>query len=981
MSESATSPSVKNESAAPSAPETTPAATPAAPAKVPLDAAAALAASGEAIRPAGAAPEDPSEAPKPRPASAEDAVYVTRVAIELKLPVKGVMAVVSLLGEGATVPFIARYRKEATGELDEVQITNIRDRVEELRALDDRRAAIIKSLNENKSLTPEQRASIIAAVNAAPTLTKLEDIYAPYRPKRRTRATVARERGLGPLAEFILANQAVFPDAEAAKFVVPAPSEDKQDLAVPDAAAALAGARDIIAEHVSDDAAARAACRELFTAGATITSEAVKEKAQTVEAQKFKDYFELSEPLRTAPSHRILAIRRGEKEGFLYYRITVDDTAAVAALEKLFVNATPIVNAAGAGNGAKHVLEAVADSWKRLLGPSLETEARLASKKRADEEAIRVFAANVSQLLMAAPLGQKPTLALDPGFRTGCKLVVLDASGKLLHHDVIHATAGSDAQRAEAEQKLLFLCAKHAIKAIAIGNGTASRETEAFVRAVFATITDEKERAKLPVIVSVNESGASIYSAGAVAREEFPNEDVTVRGAVSIGRRLQDPLAELVKLDPKNIGVGQYQHDVDQNALKKSLDDVVVSCVNRVGVELNTASKQLLSYVSGLSTALAAKIVAWRDENGVFKSREDLRKISGLGPKAFEQCAGFLRIRDAANPLDASAVHPERYPLVEKMAADAGVDVRALLADAKARAKVDADLEKYVSDDVGLPTLEDILDELEKPGRDPREKFETFSFAEGVHEMGDLREGMRVPGIVTNVTAFGAFVDVGVHQDGLLHISQMADHFVSDPKDIVKVGDRLTVTVMEVDIPRKRIALSLRANPEKNAKSAGENAAAGGANTTGGAGGNGAKRFTGGFGGHGGHGGGNWQRGNSGGYGGGHGGGGNYSGGRGGHGGTGGGRWSTGDGTWSTGDGSWSTAAPKPGSVPNAANTPGSPSHGSFTSGAGYRDRAATVAATVAAKKAGAFSNNPFATIDPSKFDAKKGGTGGKGKK
>lgn len=717
--------------------------------------------------------------------------YVLRIAQETGLGVARVSAVARLLAEGATVPFIARYRKEATGEMDEVQITAVRDRLDRLRELDTRRAAILKSLEENKHLTPELK----AAVEKASTSTELEDLYAPYRPKRRTRATIARERGLGPLADFIFENQNADAAAEAAKFVAP----DKE---VPDVAAALAGARDILAERISDDKTARAACREIYEKSAELSSEVIKGKEE--EGAKFKDYFEWSEPLASAPSHRVLAIRRGEKEGFLFFRITVNEDEAFSRLDKIFVG----------GNGAcgNEVRAASHDSWKRLLGPSLETEARLKSKERADEEAIRVFASNVSELLMAPALGQKSVLALDPGFRTGCKLVVLDAQGKLLHHEVIFPTAGSQAQYADAENRIRILCHQFKVQAIAIGNGTASRETETFVRGCGLP-------ASIPVVV-VNESGASIYSASEVAREEFPNEDVTVRGAVSIGRRLMDPLAELVKIDPKSIGVGQYQHDVNQIALKRSLDDVVVSCVNRVGVEVNTASKQLLSYVSGLNASIAANIVAYRDEHGAFRSRRELKNVPRLGEKAFEQCAGFLRIRGGEHPLDASAVHPERYALVEKMAADLGCDVPALLADGRLRARID--LRKYVSDDVGLPTLQDILKELEKPGRDPREKFEAFAFKEGVHEISDLKEGMRLPGIVTNVTAFGAFVDVGVHQDGLVHVSQLADDFVKDPADVVKVGQKVSVTVMEVDIPRRRIGLSMKTNPEKGARSARE---------------------------------------------------------------------------------------------------------------------------------------------------------------
>lgn len=716
--------------------------------------------------------------------SENTAAHARRIAQELGLAVGRAAAVVGLLDGGATVPFIARYRKEATGEMDEVQIAAVRDRLEQLRELDARRASILKSLAENGHLSP----ALEAAVKKAGTPTELEDLYAPYKPKRRTRATAARERGLEPLADFVFGNQDVDPAAEAAKFV----SEEK---GVPDAAAALAGARDIIAERVSEDKDARASCRELFEKTAVLSSAVIRGKEE--EGAKFRDYFEWKEPLAAAPSHRVLAIRRGEKEGFLFFRITVDEDAAVSRLERLFVR--------GNGGGGNAVREAVRDAWKRLLGPSLETEARLKSKEKADEEAIRVFAANAVELLMAPALGQKSVLALDPGFRTGCKLVVLDAQGKLLHHEVVFPTAGSPRQREDAGTRLRVLCSQFKVQAIAIGNGTASRETELFVRECGLP-------ADVPVVV-VNESGASIYSASEAAREEFPNEDITVRGAVSIGRRLMDPLAELVKIDPKSIGVGQYQHDVNQTALKRALDDTVVSCVNRVGVEVNTASKQLLSYVSGLNAGIAAEIVAYRDAHGAFRSRGELKRVPRLGEKTFEQCAGFLRIRGGEHPLDASAVHPERYALVERMAKDLGADVSALLADGGLRSRIRP--EKYVSEDAGLPTLRDILGELEKPGRDPREKFEAFSFKEGVREISDLKEGMRLPGIVTNVTAFGAFVDVGVHQDGLVHVSQLSDRFVSNPADVVKVGQRVSVVVTEVDAARSRIGLSMKTRPEK----------------------------------------------------------------------------------------------------------------------------------------------------------------------
>ena len=708
--------------------------------------------------------------------------HLAQVALETKLALPRVSAVAKLLEEGATVPFIARYRKEMTGSMDEVQIATIRDRLEQLRELDVRRASILKSLEDSKNLTD----TLKTALDRAKTLTELEDIYAPYKPKRRTRAMIARERGLEPLADFIFNNQNAAIDLEAAKFVVP----EKE---VPDVPAALAGARDILAERFSEDKSARETCRELYEKYATLSSEVYKGKE--VEGANYKDYFEWSEDLAGAPSHRVLAIRRGEKEGFLYFRITVDESKALARLEKLFV--------AGTGVAADQVKLAISDAWKRLLAPSLETEARMKSKAKADEVAIKVFAENVSEMLMAAAVGQKNTLALDPGFRTGCKLVVLDAQGKLLYHSVIFPTAGSTAQYADAERELRQLCEQYKIEAIAIGNGTASRETEAFVRKSGIAGT-------IPVVI-VSESGASIYSASEVAREEFPDQDVTVRGAVSIGRRMMDPLAELVKLDPKSIGVGQYQHDVNQILLKKSLDDVVISCVNKVGVEVNTASKQLLSYVSGLNASIAANIVAYRNEHGAFRSRKELLNVPRLGEKAFEQCAGFLRIRGGNDVLDASAVHPERYALVEKMASDIGIDVKTLLSDAQARSRVV--LKNYISDEVGLPTLQDILRELEKPGRDPRQKFEVFSFAEGVSAISDLAPGMKLPGIVTNVANFGAFVDIGVHQDGLVHVSQLADYFVSNPTDVVKVGQHVEVTVVEVDEARKRISLSMKTKP------------------------------------------------------------------------------------------------------------------------------------------------------------------------
>jgi uncharacterized protein len=736
------------------------------------------------------------------------APFVAKVAEELKLPISSVAAVARMLGEGATVPFIARYRKEATGSLDEVAIAAIRDRASQLVETESRRSAILKSLEERNLLNSQLRLKI----QAADSLTALEDLFAPYRPKRRTRATIARERGLEPLADWLIGNQFPAADlaAEAAKYVI---QSDDKDKAVPTAEEALAGARDILAERISDDAEARKSIRALFEKEAIVSSKLLMDKEADPEAAKYRDYFAWSEPLSKIPSHRLLAIRRGETEGFLMMRVTVDETSAIDILRERFVK--------GSSPTAQQVFLACEDSYKRLLGSSMETEARLVSKQRADKESIRVFAENIRELLMAAPLGQKRTLALDPGFRTGCKLAVLDAQGKLLLDDVIYATAASEIQVKEARQKLQKFVEHFQIEAIAIGNGTASRETEAFVRSC-----------GLPeaiAIVMVNESGASIYSASEVAREEFPDKDLTVRGAVSIGRRLMDPLAELVKLDPKSIGVGQYQHDVDPHQLKNALDDTVISCVNRVGVEVNTASRQLLSYVSGLNNTIAENIVKFRNEHGAFKSRAELRKVPRLGEKTFEQAAGFLRIRpsenasvgtpvsNAGHPLDASAVHPERYDIVEQMARDLGCSVADLIRDASLRAKIDPN--KYVTESVGLPTLQDILAELAKPGRDPRQKFEQFNFAAGIHKPADLRPGMKVPGIVTNVTAFGAFVDVGVHQDGLVHISQVADQFVKNPAEILKVGQRVIATVIEVDLDRNRISLSLKSQPELNNRS------------------------------------------------------------------------------------------------------------------------------------------------------------------
>ncbi len=707
--------------------------------------------------------------------------HFKKIADELQVNQKQVEATVALLDEGATVPFIARYRKEVTGSLDEVAIAAIRDRVEQLRELDKRRLSILKSLKDQEKLTPELEASILAAQ----TMTVLEDIYLPYKPKRRTKATIAREKGLEPLAQTLFEQANGNVTAQAAAFI-------NQEKEVNSSEEALAGARDIIAEWVNENPDARARVRNLFEKQGIFKSRVIPGKEE--EGQKYKDYFEWDEPIEKSPSHRILAMRRGEKELVLLLDAQPEEEAAIALLEKQFVNAQ---NAA-----AEQVKLAIKESYKRLLRLNMETEVRMSSKKRADEAAIKVFADNLRPMLLSAPLGQKRVLAIDPGFRSGCKVVALDEQGKLLHFEAIFPHNGAG-QAKTAEQQVMVMCHKYQIEAIAIGNGTASRETETFVR----NIGLPKEIA----VVMVNESGASIYSASDVAREEFPDQDITVRGAVSIGRRLMDPLAELVKLDPKSIGVGQYQHDVDQNALKHSLDDVVASCVNAVGVEVNTASKQLLTYVSGLGPQLAQNIVDYRNQNGAFKTRHELRKVARLGDKAFEQAAGFLRIRGGKHPLDGSAVHPERYALVEQMAKDLGATVADLLKNAEFRKQID--LKKYVSAVVGLPTLQDILNELSKPGRDPRESYEAFSFTEGVNDIKDLRTGMKLPGIVTNITAFGAFVDLGVHQDGLVHVSHLSDKFVSNPHDVVKVGQRVEVTVLEVEVNRKRIALSLKADP------------------------------------------------------------------------------------------------------------------------------------------------------------------------
>ncbi len=714
--------------------------------------------------------------------------YNAQIAQELRVKPSQVAATVHLLEESASIPFIARYRKEATGSLDEVAVTCIRDRLHQLNELDKRRATILESIQQQGKLTDELKKKILACA----ALTVLEDIYLPYRPKRRTRASIAKEKGLEPLAQEIFAQEGIDPAAEAIGYV----NAEKK---VHSVAEALAGARDIIAEWVSEDAPARSRLRALFRDRAVISSRVVKGKEK--DGSKYKDYFEREEPVKNVPSHRILALRRAEKEKFLTMRILPPEEEALSILRSIFVR--------GDGKDAHETRLAVEDGYKRLLSLSLETEIRLELKKRADHEAVEIFKNNLRQLLLAPPLGQKNVLAIDPGFRTGCKLVCLDRQGKLLHHETIYITgslpqgAYRDSSGQTASRTVLDLCRKYEMEVIAIGHGTAGRETEVFIRGIGLP--------KEIQVVMVNESGASIYSASEAAREEFRNYDVTVRGSVSIGRRLMDPLAELVKIDPKSIGVGQYQHDVDQNLLKDGLDDVVISCVNLVGVEVNTASKQLLTYVSGLGSVRAQAILDHRNTHGPFHQRAELKKVAGFGPKAFEQAAGFLRIHDAKNPLDASAVHPESYGVVEAMARDLECSIDGLIGNAGLIAKIS--LEKYVSETIGMPTLLDIKAELAKPGRDPREPFALFSFQDGVRTLEDLRPGMKLPGVVTNITAFGAFVDIGVHQDGLLHISQLARRYIKDPREVVSVHQKVMVTVVAVDLERKRIALSMRAEP------------------------------------------------------------------------------------------------------------------------------------------------------------------------
>ena len=709
--------------------------------------------------------------------------HTATISAELNIATKQIDAVADLLGQGGTVPFIARYRKEATGSLDEVAITAIRDRLHQLEELDGRKAAVLKSLETNGHLTDELKEQ----VSAAPTLAVLEDLYLPFRPKRRTKATVAREKGLEPLAREILEQKGRDPVQLATAYVDPQKGVESVE-------AALEGARHIVAEIINEDPRARDRMRELYLRKGIIRSKVATDKE--TEGAKYRDYFDWNEPAATAPSHRILAMRRGEKEDLLNLAMAPPEADALALLEDLFAN--------GDGPDAAQVRLALNDGYRRLLSRAMETELRLVTKQRADEQAIRIFASNLRQLLLSPPLSASRVMGIDPGFRTGCKIVCLDRQGKLLQHETVYPHL-NERQDRQAAEKIAELCRRFSIEAVAIGNGTAGRETEAFVRKI-----DTLQA--IPILL-VNESGASIYSASEAARREFPDLDLTVRGSVSIARRLMDPLSELVKLDPKSIGVGQYQHDVDQSDLKKALDDVVVSCVNAVGVDVNRASVELLTYVSGLGPQLAANIVAVRNEKGPFTSRTELKNVPRLGPKAFEQSAGFLRIQRGANPLDASAVHPESYAVVDAMARDQDCSVSELMQDATRRKKID--ITRYVNDMIGLPTLRDILAELDKPGRDPRKDFETVAFAGHVNQITDLRPGMILPGVVTNVTAFGAFVDIGVHQDGLVHISEMADAFVKDPTDVVSVQQRISVTVLAVDLERNRIALSMKTAPAR----------------------------------------------------------------------------------------------------------------------------------------------------------------------
>ena len=707
-------------------------------------------------------------------------IFTQLISSELHLQEHAVENTLKLLDEGCTIPFISRYRKERTGGLDEVQITSISNRLSQLQEIAKRKETIVKTITEQQKMTPDLQKRIDSCWDS----TVLEDIYLPYKPKRRTRAQVAREQGLEPLATILLMQREPAPKRAAQRFVVaggsPANVED-----------ALKGAQDIIAEQVSEDERSRNLVRSAFRREAFIESKVVKAKKDSDEAQKYSDYFDWEEPLKRCSSHRLLAMRRGENEGILRISLTIDDEEAVQRLQRNYVH--------GNGPCQRLVAEAVEDGYKRLLLPSIETEFARISKERADEEAIKVFSENLRQLLLSAPLGQKRVMGIDPGFRTGCKVVCLDAQGNLLHHEAIFPHPPVN-HRMQATIHLQEMLKKYQVEAIAIGNGTASRETKEFVAEVLTE--------SAPAVYVVSEDGASVYSASKVARDEFPDEDVTVRGAVSIGRRLMDPLAELVKIDPKSIGVGQYQHDVDQTQLKQSLDQTVESCVNMVGVNLNTASQHLLTYVSGLGPTLAQNIVDYRKENGAFTSRAQLKKVPRLGPSAYQQCAGFLRIPAAKNPLDNSAVHPESYAVVEQMAKDCHCTVDDLINKKELREQID--IHRYVTAEVGLPTLTDIMKELEKPGRDPREQIEEFEFDSSVQTVEDLHEGMELPGIVTNITNFGAFVDVGVHQDGLVHVSQLADRYVSDPTQVVHLHQHVRVRVIGVDLRRNRISLSMK---------------------------------------------------------------------------------------------------------------------------------------------------------------------------
>ncbi len=706
------------------------------------------------------------------------AQYFEKIAKELSIRPNQVANTVDLLKGGATIPFIARYRKEHTDSLDEIAIMHIRDRMEQLETLDKRRESILKSIEEQGALSDELRKQI----EAAESMSELEDLYLPYRPKRKTRASIAKERGLEPLAKMLMAQNSGSVAAMAEGFI----DEKKEVKSEEDA---VAGARDIIAEWVSEHKYARSRMRLLFKRSATIRSKVIKGKEEA--GMNYKTWFDFSERITSAPSHRVLAMFRGEKEGFLRLNIEPPRDEAIELLNKIFIKAN--------NESSEEVGKAVEDSYKRLLQPSMETELKAEAKERADQKAIEVFVENMRQLLLSPPLGQKTVLAIDPGFRTGCKVVCLNKQGQLLHNETIYPHPPQNEVK-EAIKKIQTLVDAYKIEAIAIGNGTAGRQTERFIKSM---------RFRKDVIaVMVNESGASVYSASKVARDEFPEYDVTVRGSVSIGRRLMDPLAELVKIDPKSIGVGQYQHDVNQAALARSLEDTVMSCVNSVGVEINTASKELLSYVSGLGPSLAGKIILHRDKSGPFKTRKEFMKVPGFGEKAFEQAAGFLRISDAENPLDRCAVHPESYAVVAGMVKKFGTNIEAFIEDESLRKKVN--LEEFVTEKTGLPTLKDIMEELAKPGRDPRKKFDLFEFDAGVNSIEDLREGMELPGIVTNITAFGAFVDIGVHQDGLVHVSQMADRFVKDPNEVVSLNQKVQVRVMEVDMGRKRIQLSMK---------------------------------------------------------------------------------------------------------------------------------------------------------------------------